>query len=285
MRYFWRVVIEIWRSIKFELLPTFGSLLTIFLATILPGIVWVAAKNLSRVEYELRSNLTISVFLKNELSSSAVDTLRTRFLAMGGIMGAEYVSKEEALQKMKQRFGGEILEGLDENPLPSSFELRADDHLLEPQASEALTGELKAIPEVDEVIFAGEILNRLTKILQSVKTLGYALSILVAFTAIFIVANTVRVAIADRKRTVEIMQLVGATRAFILTPFVMLGGLLGLIGAVLSILALTWISDYVSRSLLSINFLESHEIIAFILTGLLLGMLGAMFATRKHLRI
>lgn len=285
MRQFVRIAVEMWRAVKFELLPTFGSLLTIFLAMILPGIVWVTSKNLSRADYELRKNLIMNVFLAGELSSSRADTLKDEFLHIDGVTGAEYISKDDALSKMKARFGGEILEGLDENPLLSSFELRVTEAVLEPQAARTLVMRLKAFPEVDDVVFAGELLSRLGKILRSVKLLGYALALLVAFTAIFIVANTVRVAIADRRKTVEIMQLVGATRGYILTPFVLLGGLLGLVGAVISIFALAWISGYISQSFVMINFLMPHEIVAFILTGLLLGMVGAIVATRKYLKI
>jgi len=285
MRQLIRIAVEMWRAVKFELLPTFGSLLTIFLAMILPGIVWVTSKNLSRADYELRKNLIMNVFLAGELSSSRADTLKDEFLHIDGVTGAEYISKDDALSKMKARFGGEILEGLDENPLLSSFELRVTEAVLEPQAARTLVMRLKAFPEVDDVVFAGELLSRLGKILRSVKLLGYALALLVAFTAIFIVANTVRVAIADRRKTVEIMQLVGATRGYILTPFVLLGGLLGLVGAVISIFALAWISGYISQSFVMINFLMPHEIVAFILTGLLLGMVGAIVATRKYLKI
>ncbi|OGC91117.1 MAG: hypothetical protein A2W25_08300 [candidate division Zixibacteria bacterium RBG_16_53_22] len=278
MRQLIRIAVEMWRAVKFELLPTFGSLLTIFLAMILPGIVWVASKNLSRAESELRKNLVMNVFLTGELSSSRADSLKNQFLRIGGVTGAGYVSRDDALSRMKARFGGEILEGLDENPLPSSFELRVTEAVLEPRAARALVTRLKAFPEVDDVVFAGELLSRLGKVLRSVKMLGYALALLVAFTAIFIVANTVRVAIADRRKTVEIMQLVGATRGYILTPFVLLGGLLGLVGAVISVFALAEISGYISRSFVLIKFLMPHEIVAFILTGLLLGMLGAVVA-------
>ncbi len=285
MRYLWRTATEMWRAVKFEILPTFGSLLTIFLAMLLPGIVWVASRNLSRVEQNLRGNLTMNVFLKGEPSPAQADTLKVRFLRVAGVTGAEYVSKESALARMKERFGGEVLEGLDENPLPSSFELRVSEAALDPPAARAIIALLKAQPEVDDVVFAGELLSRLGKILKSVRVLGYSLAILVAFTAIFIVANTVRVAIADRRRTVEIMQLVGATRGYILTPFVLLGGLLGILGAVLAAAALTWISGYVSHSLMTVDFLQPHEIAAFMLLGLLLGMVGAMVATQKYLRI
>jgi cell division transport system permease protein len=285
MRYVWRIAVEIWRAVKFELLPTFGSLLTIFLAMLLPGMIWVVSINLSRAEYELRNNLTINVFLSDELSSVQVDSLKNRFLGMRGVTGANYVSRDQALGKMKERFGSEILEGLDENPLPPSFVLSVNEIVLEPEAADSVIGKLRGMTEVDDVVFAGEIVRQLGTILRTVKTLGFALAILVSFTAIFIVANTVRIAIADRRRTVEIMQLVGATRTYIQTPFVLLGGLMGITGAILSIIILGGISDYVSRNLVVINFLETHEILAFILTGLLLGMMGALVATQRHLRI
>jgi cell division transport system permease protein len=285
MRHFWRIIIEIWRAVKFELLPTFGSLLTIFLATLLPGIVLIASQNLSRVEYELRNNLTMNVFLREDLSDTIADSLKVEFLRIDGLIGAKYVSRDEALLRMKARFGGDILEGLDDNPLPPSFELRVSEAALQSQESQKIMAHLKSFPEVDDVVFAGELLGRLGKILNSVRTLGLALSLLVAFTAIFIVANTVRIAIADRRKTVEIMQLVGATRGYILTPFVLLGGFLGITGAIFSIIALARITDYVSKNLLSVTFLLPHEIVAFILTGLLLGMVGAVVATQKYLKI
>jgi len=107
----------------------------------------------------------------------------------------------------------------------------------------------------------------------------------VAFSAVFIVANTVRVAISDRRKAVEIMQLVGATRGFILTPFVSLGGIIGLAGAGLASVFLWYLSGYVSKNVIEISFLNRYDILAFILTGLLLGMIGALVATRRHLRV
>jgi cell division transport system permease protein len=99
------------------------------------------------------------------------------------------------------------------------------------------------------------------------------------------VANTIRITIADRRKTVEIMQLVGATRSYILTPFVLLGGLLGLIGAALAVTTLAWLSDFISHHLVNVVFVETNEIVAFVLSGLLLGMTGALIATRRYLKI
>jgi cell division transport system permease protein len=285
MNSLFRTLTEIGRAIRFELLSTLGTLLTVFLAITLPGAFWVTSKNLVRVESGLKNALTMDVFLKNELPPSDVDSLRLVFLSLEGVAGARYVSKEEALFKMRETFGLEMIRGLDENPLPASFVLSVSNDVFNPGSAESLISKISGFPEVDDVVFAGEMITRLGKIMRSVEILGLALSMLIAISAIFIVANTVRVAISDRKKTVEIMQLVGATRGYILTPFVSLGGILGLLGASLAVLALAWLSDYVTHHLVAVIFLETHEVIAFLLSGLLLGMIGALIATKRYLKI
>ena len=229
MRSLRMMLIEMWRAVKFELLPTLGTFLTVFLALILPGIVWVASKNLTLIEARLRDNITVDVFLKSELTEEARIRLEKEFREIAGVTGATYISRELALQKMQGRFGQDMIQGLDENPLPASFVLKVDRTIFKQGAIETLAASLKTFPEVDDVVFAGEIVNRLGRIMRSVEMLGFALSILVAFAAVFIVANTVRLVISDRRKTVEIMQMVGATRGYILSPFVALGGLLGLL--------------------------------------------------------
>jgi cell division transport system permease protein len=281
-----RILIEIWRSVKFELFSTLGSLLTIFLAMILSGTFWIASKNMTRAEAQLKSGMTMDVFLHGELSSDQIARLEKEFLGFSGVSTVKYISPSEALSKMKEKFGAQMLQGLeDENPLPASFVLNVDQTVLLPGAAEVLSKKLSSYPEVEDVVFAGDILVRLGKILRTVEFLSFVLSILVAFATMFIVANTVRAVISDKRKTVEIMQLVGATRGYILTPFVLFGGMLGFFSAVLSITTLNWITKYLSSHLISIIFLETHEILAFVLCGLLLGMAGAMAATQRYLKI
>ena len=81
------------------------------------------------------------------------------------------------------------------------------------------------------------------------------------------------------------MQLVGASRSYILTPFVSLGGLLGFVGGGFAVLTVWFSSVYVSNNIIKINFLPENDIIAYILAGLLLGMTGALIATKKYLKI
>jgi cell division transport system permease protein len=190
-----------------------------------------------------------------------------------------------ALQRMQEKFGPDMLQGLDENPLPASFVLKVDKSIFEPQAAEILVKKLRSYPEVDDVVFAAEILNRLSRIMKSIEIIGLALSCLVALAAIFIVGNTVRLVISDRRKTVEIMQMVGATRSYILMPFVSFGGFIGLTGAAASMAALSWTVRFISGHITNLVFLDPLEIVVFIVAGLVLGMVGAIVATLRYLKI
>lgn len=291
MRGLLRLAIEIGRAIRHELLSTLGTLLTVFLAMSLPGALWIISNNLSRAEHELKSSLTIDVFLVDELSAGEVEAMRSELLALEGVTEARYFSKQDALYKMRETFGLEMIQDIDENPLPASFVLSMDESIFEsyksigPGASDSLIAWIAGLPGVEDVVFSGEMLHSLSRIVDSIEMLAIAIGILVAFSAVFIVANTVRVAISDRKKAVEIMQLVGATRSYILTPFVSLGGLVGLIGGSLAAIFLWLSTNFVSQHLIEIFFLDAYEITAFILIGLLLGMIGALLATNKFLKI
>ncbi len=291
MRALLRIAVEIGRGIRYELLSTLGALLTVFLAMSLPGALWIMSNNLSRAEHELKSGFTVDVFLVDELSAGEVESMRSELMALGGVTEARYFSRQDALYKMRETFGLEMIQGIDENPLPASFVLKIDESIFESyksigsRASDPLIARIAELPGIEDIVFSGEMLHSLSRIIDSVEILGIAIGVLVAFSAIFIVANTVRIAISDRRKAVEIMQLVGATRSYILTPFVSLGGLLGLFGAALAALFLWLSTNFVSQHLIKVFFFDSYEITAFILTGLLLGMVGALLATNKFLKI
>jgi cell division transport system permease protein len=272
------------RAIRKETLSVFGTFLTIFLSMTLPGLFWVALTNLTSIEKDLKESMTIDVFLVEELTPENQDRLNAEFDNMIGVVRATYISKQDALFIMRENYGREAIAHLDENPLPASFVLEISDEIFE-TGPDSLISVISSMNEVEEVVFAGELIKEISDVVNVMEILGIAVAILVFFSAIFITANTVRIAITDRKITIEIMQLVGATRSYILTPFVTLGGALGILGSTLATLFIWLFTSYFSQYLVDLSFLKINEVFAFILTGLLLGMIGALLAIRKHLRI
>jgi len=285
MRYLIRTFVEIWRSVRFQPLSVIGTIVTIFLAMIMPGLFWVASNNLAAVESELREDLTINVFLTGNPTNDDIKRLRGELLIMEGVSRVDYFSKQDALFKMRESFGQQVIQDLDENPLPASFSLIIDEDILTQAKTDSIIGIISSMAGVDEVVFPREFLDRIKEITGAVKNIGIAMTFLVILSAIFISANTIRTAITDRKEVVAIMQIVGATRSYILTPFVILGGMIGLIGAALAILILWYGAGLVSNALVELSFLNISEMIAFVLSGLLFGMVGALLATRRHLKL
>ncbi len=285
MRYLIRTFVEIWRSVRFQPLSAIGTIVTIFLAMIMPGLFWVASNNLATVESELREDLTINVFLTGNPTNDDIKRLRGELLIMEGVSRVDYFSKQDALFKMRESFGQQVIQDLDENPLPASFSLIIDEDILTQAKTDSIIGIISSMAGVDEVVFPREFLDRIKEITGAVKNIGIAMTFLVILSAIFISANTIRTAITDRKEVVAIMQIVGATRSYILTPFVILGGMIGLIGAALAILILWYGAGLVSNALVELSFLNISEMIAFVLSGLLFGMVGALLATRRHLKL
>lgn len=285
MNYLLKSIAEIYRAASHQPLSISGTIVTIFLAMLMPGIFWIAGNNLSRVEQKLKEDMTIDVFLKEGTSDADIEKLRGELLKLKGVTGLAYYSKRDALFRMRESFGQNIIRDLEENPLPASFSLEVEDSILKPGAADSLIATISDLKNVEEVVFARDILSQVSRITGLIKKFGIIIAILVILSGIFISANTVRVAIIDRREVVEIMQIVGATRNYILTPFVLLGGILGLVGTVFSSILLWLITRYFSESLAYIRFLNGYEITAFILAGLLLGMLGSLLATRKYLEV
>lgn len=285
MRILFRMVIEIARAARHEMFSTLGTLLTVFLAMSLPGALWIISDNLSAVERELRSGVTMDVFLADGLSPDAINDLQSQILDIEGIVELKYLSKQDALFKMRETFGLDMIQDIDDNPFPASIILKIDEPRMKPGVSDSLAAEISWLPGVEDVVFAGEMLERLGHMLDSVRALGISIAVLVCFSAVFIVGNTVRIAITDRRKAVEIMQLVGATRSYILTPFVLLGGLLGLFGGLMSAVFLRFATGFISRHLVEVTYLDIYDALAFVLTGLLLGMTGALIAARRFLEV
>ena len=281
---------EIVRAIRTEFITTLGTFITIFLAMLMPAILWVSSKNLMIVESDLKENLTVDVFLLPQTEPPVIDSLKialSRLNIAGDIL---FVSSQQALFELKEMYGPELTEGLDENPLPPSFKVHLNKEIFNldrAQFDQVMKGALDSIaamPAVDDVLFGAAILDKLNKTIRIMKTVGLAISILVMISSIFIVANTIRITIADRKITVEIMQLVGATRAYITAPFVAIGGLLGLTGSGVALGVLYIAVKYLSKSVMQLVFLNIYEILLFLGFGILVGIIGAFVTLPKYLK-
>jgi len=196
---------------------------------ILLGVFFLVAFNLGIVVRSTSRYIELHVFLTEGADAGAVeDQLR----CITGIAGTRFVSKEEALTELKTELGEDssIVDVLGSNPLPSSVRATLAPGAASADGLKDLQAKIGLLPGVAEVWSGQESLARLARVMRVSIWLGIGLLVVVSLAVAFIVFQTVDTSIASRRQEIEIMELVGATRSAVRTPFLLEGVLQGLLG-------------------------------------------------------
>jgi cell division transport system permease protein len=234
------------------------------------------------------------VYLKKEFTIDQMPKLKEKISSAGDIIEITFISKDQALEKLKKDISSRsaFLKTLKDNPLPDAFEIRmkvSKDFSKVRQVAE----NIKGLDLVEDVEYGQGWLGRFLNIFNLFKITGYLMSSLFFLIALFITANTVRLAFYSRQTEVEIMRLVGATEGFIKAPFYVEGLLQGILGGILGLLILMIcffaVSSGISESLASyvfidIRFLSFTTIGIIILSSTFLGWFGCYLSLRQLLK-
>lgn len=229
----------------------------------------------------------VEIFLE-EVSPDVASALHRRAQAMPGVAGAVYVSREEAQEIFRTDFGEEAEVFFDEIFLPASIKVTVEPAYINTDSLNVLVAEFSSWNRVDEVVFNRSLLARVQGNRRLLSVIGMSIGILVLLASIFLVANTIRLAIYARRLMIRTMKLVGATDAFIRIPFVVEGMIQGFISSVLALFIL-WVLHYAMTFYLP--QLEATDLstmvtfsLAMVVAGLLLGWVGSESAVRRFIR-
>lgn len=272
-----------------------GAITVAFLVT---GIFLVLTLKLSTVVARWSEDFQVMVFLHDGVTPEQITLLQRRLNGEMAVREVISVSKEEALADFRKQIRGQesLLEGLGSNPLPASFELRIRKEYQTADALGQLAASLKQMEGVEDVLYGQEWIERLTSVIHVMKVVGVVIGAVLGIASLFIVANTIRLAVDARAREIEIMRLVGATRAYIKIPLILEGTLQGGLGATLA-LGLLYILYRVTLWQLGTStsailagpemglFLETEYRMAMVGAGALLGGVGSLVAVRRFLAI
>lgn len=236
-------------------------------------------------------NFGLVIYLDEHISSAEEETLKKKFQDDTDIIEVNFVSKDRALKELRSTLGANalIIEGLDENPLPSSFELRLKSSMLEPERVRKKAEELEQVPGVEEVQYGVKWLSSLYTLSRTMK-IGSAVTGLAIFIAItFITYSTIKIFFYRRKEEIETLKLLGATRGFVRLPFLMEGFVIGLLGGIVSSLAIFGIYSFIS--LKAVEFMPSVSLfissvplqvyISVPLAGASVSVIGSFIAVGK----
>jgi cell division transport system permease protein len=276
-----------WRNAAMSLAAT----ATMTLMLLLLASFWIVqAGFLASLSY-VEAKVGVVADLKDDMRDADLADLQARLGSMPEVRSIEYVSKDEALRRYREERSAQgqqdLTPFLPDNPLPASLEVK----LRRPDDYKTIATLLGAEPIVAAVQNIEDTTQRLTTLTNFLRTFGVVLLAVIGSIVLFIVINTIRLAVLGRSEEIEVMRLVGASDAFIRWPFVFEGALVGLFGAAVSLGVLLGAAEPLSRFMvgffqilpISIGSISRDVTVLVVGAGTGLGVLGAWVSVRTYL--
>lgn len=285
-------VVEAYRGLRSNSLVNLLATGTICMAMLIVGFFLVVFLNLQSAVGAMGERLEVSVYLKEGLTDQDKDYLLARLKAEPGVKKAVFLPKAEALAMLKKELKGQesLMEGLSGNPLPDSYEVTVDTKYADAVKMETLTKKIAKYFGVEEVSYGRQGVAVLERILKLVTYGGITLAVLLGVTVVFIISNSVRLALYSRGQEIELMQWIGATRWFIMGPFLVEGMLVVVLGTSLSVGILAVLFQALPREVVlflsgpgGLDFLPPSVIAYMIGGGGALGIVGGLVSVNKFL--
>jgi cell division transport system permease protein len=276
-----------WRNAAMSLAATATMTLMLLL---LAGFWIVQAGFLASLSY-VEDKVGVVADLNDNITGAQVDAVEARLGAMPEVRSIEYISKDEALRRYREerlaQGQDDFTQFLPQNPLPASLEVK----LRKPDDYRVVADFLNAEAIVAKVQNIEDTTERLVSLTNFLRTFGVLLLFVIGAIVLFIVINTIRLAVLGRAEEIEVMRLVGASDAFIRWPFVFEGAIVGLFGAAISMAVLVGAAEPLSRFMvgffqilpINVGSISRDVTVLIVGAGTGLGVVGAWVSVRTYL--
>lgn len=295
-----RVWQSAWISFRRNGLLSTATVLVLVLTLFVIGGLLLSSVLMNTILDNLEKKIDVSVYFFPDTPEAGILKLKDQYSQIPNVSSVSYISQEEALQQFKEKHKdnpviSESLTELGENPLEASLNISASD----PSKFQEIVSSIEKQKEksIDKINFHENqtVIERLTRIMNASRTAGASLALVLAFIAVLVSYNTVRLAIFSSREEINIMRLVGATAWYIRMPFMLEGMLDAALAAVITsvlFFPITWflapkVAIFIDgvnlfRYFVS-NFLEFFLIL--LVASLVLGTLSSILAIRRYLKV
>jgi cell division transport system permease protein len=254
---------EAFRALRRNAAPSTAAIVTTGVTVILLGVLIPVFQTTQAKSEQVRDSLEFRVAIYDDATQAETRALESRLAAIPHVSSVELVTKAEALQELTADLGkeksDELLTQLHSNPLPANFKIKADDAGNLDSIRAAVTppgpnGRPKPIsPIIQDVFDRQQESQQIEQVTGALKIVLTVITALLIVASLMLVGNTIRLSIYTRRREVEVMRLVGATRWFIRWPFMIEGVVVGFTGGLVAILIL-WLGKITIVDPLSDSF-------------------------------
>ena len=276
-----------WRNAVMSLAATATMVLMLLL---LAGF-WIIQTGLLAGLQFTEEKVEVVAYLQTNATETQVADLQATLRSMPEIASVVYISRAEALDRFRESMAAQgrqdLTRYLDNNPLYASLEVKMVDPSQVRLVGEALRGD----PSIRNVINIEDLVERVLTVTSILRTAGTVVLVIVGVIALFIIINTIRLAVLARAEEIEVMRLVGASDAFIRWPFVFEGAFVGFLGSVVTLAILLAVADPLSAFMadffrvLPLQFGSlTRDLVTLVMgAGVGLGIFGSWLSVRTYL--
>ena len=267
------------------------TILTIAVGLLILGGFILVTLNMDSTLKRWSKGFGLVVYVEEDLSPEEEGLLREFFKKDPDVAEVKYISKDHALKELKRTLGTmtSILEGFEENPLPSSFELKLKREALDSVRIEQKASQIKQMSGVEDVQYGEKWLSSLNTMSKGMKIVGMLLGTIIFIAISFATYSTIKILFYRRIDEIETLKLLGATRSFIRLPFLLEGLFIGILGGIVGFLCLFALYSFVSYKIIEflpsvtgvMMFFPVKTYLAVPLAGAVLSLIGSFFAIGK----
>ncbi|MBR6771907.1 MAG: permease-like cell division protein FtsX [Clostridia bacterium] len=263
-----------------------GLLMTCLVMT---GAFAMFMTNINLMVDEIGAVNEVSLYIDENAPEGTASEVEEEIKKVGNVASVRFVSKEDALESLRDDFG-DLLNGLEEdNPLRDGFVVELSDQ----EFIEDTVSKLGKIKGVAKISYNGDVASKFVNVRNFIAMLGVGVITVLSIVSVLIVSYSVRISAYTKREEIEIMKIVGATNMFVRAPFIFEGIILGLIGAALSygIVCLVYLQVFVP-GIEKLNFVSALPfsefavplVAGYVAAGVLMGLFGGTFAINRYLR-
>ena len=281
------VIREGFSGFKRAKLSMFAAVFTICVSLLLLSFFAILFLNINGLVTSLREKVEMEAFLNDQVSPDQITEVKGQVEMLEGVREVRYMSKEEAAKIFNEEFGEDIYKVLNFNPLPASLKIFLKDGYKTAKEAEKISDQVKSIKGVDDVIYRKQLLEMLDQRAMLFLWITLGVGIFITISSIILVANTIRLAIYAKRKIIQTMKLIGATRSFIRTPFLLEGFLQGLLGGAIAagliFVLFRYLEESLTLSLSEFVHVQSYYYGIIVAIGCILGLMGSMISVRRFI--
>ncbi len=272
------------------------SITIICLSFLILGVFLSLSNNLRFMAEQVSQNMAVVFFLEKDVTQDEIRAVEEKLNGTPLVLQANFISAQDAVTKFNEKFPElqGIVQNLENNPFPPSFEATLKENLLSSDVTAEFIAEMMILPGVEDVQFNRDWIERMQSLSRLASAIGFFLGGILILASFFIISNVIKLNVFSRKDEIEILRMSGATNTFIRIPFLLEGVVLGFLGGLLSLLLLLVLirifpfylggSLGALRELINFRYLTFGQSVNIILGGAAIGFMGSLTSLARFLK-